>query len=245
MVPRAGFGGARADLRTHARVARPASGRRSTLPTRIRADEVPGAEAMGRLFGTHGAGSTRQWLSGCLLAFACVVGLAQPREETREPSPESRARAAWQVGYLFHVLGDYERAIESFRASIAAHPTADAHTYLGWSLSHLGKLEEAIAECQIAIRLDPDFGNPYNDIGVYLINLGRLDEAAPWLEKAIGAKRYCCYQFAHFNLGRVLVEQGRIEEARRSFERALEHDPDYLPALQALELLKRRRLQGL
>jgi len=200
---------------------------------------------VGRLSGMQGARSARQWLGGCLLAFACVVALGQPREAVREPSPESRARVGWQVGYLFHVLGDYERAIESFRASIAAHPTADAHTFLGWSLSHQGKLEEAIAECQIAIRLDPDFGNPYNDIGVYLIGLGRPNEAIPWLQKAIGAKRYCCYQFPHFNLGRVLLEQGGIEEARRSFERALEHDPDYLPALQALELLKRRRLQGL
>ncbi len=200
---------------------------------------------MGGLSGIHRRRSPRQWLSACLLGVVCAVAFAQPRDPAGQPSPEARARAAWQIGYLFHVLGDYERAIESFRASIAAHPTADAHTYLGWSLSHLGKLEEAIAECRIAIRLDPDFGNPYNDIGVYLINLGRRDEAVPWLEKAIRAKRYCCYQFPHFNLGRVLVEQGRIEEARRSFARALEHDPDYVPALRALEFLERRGLQGL
>lgn len=46
-------------------------------------------------------------------------------------------------------------------------------------------------------------------------------------------------------MGRVLLEQGRIEEAKRSFERALEHDPAYLPALMALEIIRQRGLRGL
>lgn len=189
-------------------------------------------------FAAGPAGGRR--LLGCLLLLACSLGAAQQSE-----SPEEQARAAWQLGYLLHLHGEYERAIERFRESISLHPTAEAHTFLGWSLSHLGRLEEAIAQCEIAIRLDPDFGNPYNDIGVYLIDLGRPQEAVPWLEKATKAKRYCCYQFPHFNLGRVWLAQGRIEEARRAFERALEYDPDYLPARWALEVLERSGLRGL
>ncbi|MBI4189311.1 MAG: tetratricopeptide repeat protein, partial [Betaproteobacteria bacterium] len=79
----------------------------------------------------------------------------------------------------------------------------------------------------------------------YLIDLGRPEEAIPWLQKAIGAKRYCCYQFPHSNLGRVLLAQGKVEEAKRSFERALEYDPQYLPALVGLEYIKQRGLRGL
>jgi Tfp pilus assembly protein PilF len=177
----------------------------------------------------------------CALAFACAAA-AQP--EPQALSAEERARIAWQAGYVLHQLGDYPRAIQAYRASIAIRPSAEAHTFLGWALGHLGRIEEAIAECETAIRLDPEFGNPYNDIGVYLIELGRPEEAIPWLEKAIAAKRYCCYQFPHFNLGRVLLMQGKMLEARRAFERALEHDPDYLPARMALEYLRRRGLQG-
>ena len=101
----------------------------------------------------------------------------------------------------------------------------------------LGQVEEALAECKKAIALDPDYGNPYNDIGAYLIDLGRPEEAIPWLEKAIAAKRYCCYQFAHFNLGRVRFMQGDLGGARRSFEEALRHEPDYPAARMALEYL--------
>lgn len=175
----------------------------------------------------------------------CVMGYAQPGARVEELTLQQRAEIAWQGGYVFHVMGDYERAVMLFRASIEAHPTAEAHTFLGWSLSHLGRIEEAIDQCEIAIGLDPDFGNPYNDIGVYLIDLGRPEEAIPWLQKAIAAKRYCCYQFAHANLGRVLLGQGKVEEAKRSFERALEHDPEYLPALMGLEHIKRGGFRGL
>lgn len=186
----------------------------------------------------------RRWLA-CLLALVCAAGFAQPKEEGVQLTPERRASAQWQAGYLLHMMGDYERAIEAFRASIAVQPSAEAHTFLGWSMSHLGRYEEAIEQCRIAIGLDPDFGNPYNDIGVYLIELKRAEEAIPWFEKAIAAKRYCCYQFAHTNMGRVLLGQGKIDEAKRSFERALEHDPEYLPALMALEFIRQRGLQGL
>ena len=196
-------------------------------------------------FGMDGARRIRQWLSGCLLGFVCVSGFAQPQEKPPYLTPEQRARVQWEAGYVLHLYGDYERAIESFRASIASHPTAEAHTFLGWSLSHLGKIDEAITQCKIAIQIDPHFGNPYNDIGVYLIDLGRPEEAIPWLEKAIGAKRYCCYQFPHYNLGRVLLGQGKIEAAKRSFERALEYDPEYLPALLGLMYIKQRGLKGL
>lgn len=171
-----------------------------------------------------------------LLAMVAASALAQPPEDR---ATKLRAFEAWRAGYVLHLNGEYERAVEQFRASIAAYPTAEAHTFLGWSLSHLGRLDEAIEQCKIAIRLDPDFGNPYNDIGVYLITLGRHDEAVPWLEKAIASRRYCCYHYAHTNLGRVLLGKGRLEEARRRFERALEYDPGYEPAIRGLELIQR------
>ena len=196
-------------------------------------------------FGMDRARRGRLWLSGCMLALACATGNARAAEKVEELTLPQRAEIAWQAGYVFHVLGDYERAVNLFRASIAVHPTAEAHTFLGWSLSHLGMLKEAIVQCEIAIKLDPEFGNPYNDIGVYLIELGRPDEAIPWLQKAIAAKRYCCYQFAHANLGRVLLAQGKVDEAKHSFERALEHDPLYLPALIGLEQIERSGFRGL
>ena len=179
------------------------------------------------------------WLSALLLAMLLLAPAAhgQSSGEHSEVPDEVRAYALWQQGLRLHVMGRYEAAVDRFRDSIAIRPTAEGHTYLGWSLSMLGQVEEALAECKKAIPLDPDYGNPYNDIGAYLIELGRPEEAIPWLEKAVAAKRYCCYQFPHFNLGRVLFAQGNLRAARRAFEQALRHDPGYVPARMAVEYL--------
>ena len=181
--------------------------------------------------------SVARWFAAWC-AIVCLAAPAASQQTGDQASPAERAKQLWEAGYVRHVMGFYEPAIEAYRASIAILPTAEAHTFLGWTYSHQGKVKEAIAECEIAIRIDPEFGNPYNDIGVYLLDLGQIEEAGPWFRKAIAAKRYCCYQFAHANLGRVLLAQGKIEEARKSFERALEYDPEYLPALIGVELIK-------
>ena len=178
-------------------------------------------------------------LVAALVVIICVTtAYAATEERTGDVSALEEAFVYWQKGYVLHALGEYEAAARYFRKSIEAKPTAEGHTFLGWSLSHLDRIDEAIAECRTAIEIDPGYGNPYNDIGVYLIDLGKPGEAIPWFEKAMRAERYCCYQFPHFNLGRVLLMHDKLEEAQRSFERALSYDPDYLPALKALEYVR-------
>ena len=178
------------------------------------------------------------FLAALFVAALSLAPAAHGQSSGHSEVPDRvRAYALWQQGYLLHLNGRYRAAVESFRESIAILPTAEGHTFLGWSLSMLGHIEEALGECRKAIALDPDYGNPYNDIGAYLIGLGRPDEAVPWLEKAILAKRYCCYQFAHFNLGRAHLALANPDAARRSFEQALQHDPDYALARMALDYL--------
>jgi Tfp pilus assembly protein PilF len=177
-------------------------------------------------------------ISARLAFLAIVVTAPLAADEPEAPAHLREAYLLWQEGYHLHLAGAYEEAIKRFEESIELHPTAEAHTFLGWSMSYLGRREEAIEECKKAIALDPDYGNPYNDIGVYLIDLGRPDEAVAWLEKAMRAKRYCCYQFPHFNLGRVQLMKGQFQEAKRSFERALSYDPNYLPAYQGLAFIR-------
>ena len=170
-----------------------------------------------------------------MLAIAVTVGSAHAEADG---AAVDRAEALWRQGYLLHTQGAYEHAVKLFERSIEVSPTAEGHTFLGWSLSHLGLHEEAIVECKRAIALDPDFGNPYNDIGVYLIELDRLDEAISWLEKAILASRYCCYQYPYFNLGRIYLKEGKLDQAKRQFEQTLEQDPNYLPAKLGLKHIR-------
>ena len=100
------------------------------------------------------------------------------------PDNFQRATEIWQEAYRHQMQGELERAIELYQRSIEVCPTAEAHTYLGWTYSFQGRLDEATQECLRAIDVDPDFGNPYNDIGAYLIELGRDEEARVEFERA-------------------------------------------------------------
>jgi tetratricopeptide (TPR) repeat protein len=155
-----------------------------------------------------------------------------------EKDPLSKAIRLFQKAYEYQMNGEYELAVEYYKRSIEAYPTAEAYTFLGWTYSFQGKLHEAIAECKKAIETDPDFGNPYNDIGAYLIELGRYDEAIPWLEKAMVAKRYEPRHYPHFNLGRVYLIKGMVKKALEEFQKALEISPDYPIAREAIDRLK-------
>lgn len=154
---------------------------------------------------------------------------------------DKRAKA-WELleeAYQAQEEGDFDRAVELYRESLASHPTAEAHTFLGWTFHYQGRIDEAIAECKRAIQVDPDFGNPYNDIGAYLIALKRYDEAIPWLKRAMTAKRYEPRHFPYYNLGRAYLAKGMLTRAREQFEKALEIDPQYLLARHAVETIRR------
>ena len=107
-------------------------------------------------------------------------------------------------------------------------------------MSFQGKLDEATEKCLRAIEIDPEFGNPYNDIGVYLMQQEKFDEAIPWLEKAKLAKRYEPRQFPFMNLGRIYLKQGRWWEALREFEGAVRTAPDDVEARKALHTVRGR-----
>src|SRR5438093_9735341 len=117
---------------------------------------------------------------------------------------------AWEVlqdAYQAQMEGDYDRAVELYQSSLELHPTAEAHTFLGWTYHFQGRIEEAIAECRLAIEIDPEFGNPYNDIGAYLIELGRFEVAIPLLVRDSEALCFEQRHFPHYNMGLALTEK--------------------------------------
>lgn len=136
--------------------------------------------------------------------------------------------------------GLLEEAIENYNLSIELFPTPEAYTFLGWTYSLLGDYDKGIEECKNAIEIDPDYGNPYNDIGAYLLAQRKVEEAIPYIEMALNSKRYDAYHFAHLNLGRAFEMKGLWFEAVEEYRKAKELAPEYLAAMQNFN-----RLQGL
>lgn len=149
-----------------------------------------------------------------------------------------QALGLWMHGQKHHLRGDLERAIALYTDSLGLYPTAEAYTFRGWAYSVQGRVDDAIEECNKAIAVDPTFGNPYNDIGSYLITKGQLDEAIEWLEKAKAAPRYEPRHFPYMNLGRIYAHKGMVLRAIQEFETALEIHPGEPTCLSALGQLR-------
>ena len=151
-----------------------------------------------------------------------------------------RALELWAEAYRHHMraLGlaaedehepaceEMSRAIGLYSMSLDLCPTAEQYTFRGWAYNALGRIDDAIEECKRAIEIDPDFGNPYNDIGTYLIAKGDLDGAIEWLDKAKTAPRYEPRHYPYINLGRLYAAKGMVVKSIEQFEQALALVPD-------------------
>ena len=144
-----------------------------------------------------------------------------------------KAQMLFEEAYILQKQGQLGEAIVKYKQSLFHAESAEAYTFLGWTYSMLERFEEAIHMCRKAIAVDPSFGNPYNDIGAYLIALDRWEEAIPWLEKATKAVRYDARHFAYTNLGRVYEHMGNYHTALAAFELALKENQFYMPAVWA------------
>jgi tetratricopeptide (TPR) repeat protein len=153
---------------------------------------------------------------------------------------KQRAVEFFRRAYEAQMGEDYTEAAELYRRSIETYPTAEAHTFLGWVYSFEGRYDEAIDECLKAIAVDSTFGNPYNDIGSYLLARGDLWTCVRWFRRALVASRYESYAFPHFNLGRVYEERKRPLDAARHYGIALEQQPGFTQAARALRRVQSR-----
>lgn len=129
--------------------------------------------------------------------------------------------------YELQLQGDTDQAIQHYIASIDVYPTPEAHTFLGMAYSIDGKYEDAIFECELAIGLDPAYGNPYNDIGMYMIKLNRYDEALSWLLKTVKETDYEAKHYSLVHIGQIYELKGLWYEALASYDKALEQDTGF------------------
>jgi tetratricopeptide (TPR) repeat protein len=156
---------------------------------------------------------------------------------TNDPA-KLEAIQLFNEAYSAQQEGDLDQAIKLYKESIDVLPTPEAFTFLGWVYSFQGRYDEAIAECLAAISIDAGFGNPYNDIGSYLIAKGDNYGCVRWFKLAMQATRYDARGYPHFNLATVMEKRGKHLEAAKHYGLALKMQPDYKNAYNALRKMQ-------
>jgi Flp pilus assembly protein TadD len=132
-------------------------------------------------------------------------------------------------------LNDLKRHAEAEAQcqALLAGNDADSETWdiLGLALANLGRLEEAEAAHRRAIALDPENKVAHHNLGALLTHLER-PEALQALETArkLGADGY----EAAYNRGRACLNAGDLDEAEKSFARAVELQPANIEAQSTL-----------
>jgi len=194
----------------------------------------------------------QNWLNRPGISIIEVTGVLAVSKETikglfenevvlgddQSPVAKLEAKKLFHQAYQAQLENNYEEAIELYRRSMETVPTAEAHTFVGWVYIFQDRYDDAIAECLEAIRVDEAFGNPYNDIGSYLLAKGDRYGCVRWFKRALLAPRYESYAFPHFNLARVYEMRQRDLDATKHYGLALAENPGFTQAAIALRKLQ-------
>ncbi len=129
----------------------------------------------------------------------------------------------WQQAHSY-------RDVETlWRDTLAKNPRCwMAHNNLGLVLVSLGRVPEAIAHYEQALRIRPDLAEVHCYLGIALMDSGRIPEAIEHFDQALRINPDLTD--AHLNLGIALMRSDRIPEAIAHLQQALRLQPEYADA---------------
>jgi RNA polymerase sigma factor (sigma-70 family) len=141
-------------------------------------------------------------------------------------------------GIVHGTRGDREDAIAAFRRAAdddRSPARARAHGNLGVTYAFMGRWDEAVAELEQAIALDPNYGMAYSHLGNIYLRRKRYEEALRCQDRATALDPP--FFQGHFNRGAALEAMGRMDEAVESYRRASELAPWWIDAHGAMGLV--------
>jgi len=149
---------------------------------------------------------------------------------------------AWQTASeLYTAMGQLDRALAAYRREAElAYRKVEAHVGIASILVEMGKLAEAEDMFARALAEDPQSHRALYGLAGLRVRQNRPAEALRLYEQAIEMGRGSNTAMALFNIGAIHHAAGRIDDARRAFERALSVDPTNARAARALAELMRQ-----
>jgi tetratricopeptide (TPR) repeat protein len=140
---------------------------------------------------------------------------------------------AYQLGMAYAANNESVKALSRLAQAIAAAPGM-SHAILAQAEINISRRDfgAAVAPLQQLVRSRPDIPLARAVLAEALRGLGNLDEAATLYRQL--EEQFPQDPQTPFWRGMVLVQQGKPDEARKSFARALELSPASLPALDQL-----------
>ncbi|XP_027340864.1 TPR repeat-containing thioredoxin TTL1 [Abrus precatorius] len=151
------------------------------LKTGMAAGRSSRTDVLGSGMGNYGHGSIMRGGakaetvgSGSGSGSRCGVGNETVKRGVQSVDPEELKRAGnehYKRGHFADALSLYDRAIAMSPASAAYRSNRAA------ALTGLGRLAEAVRECEEAVRLDPNYGRAHQRLASLFLRLGQVENA--------------------------------------------------------------------
>ena len=134
------------------------------------------------------------------------------------------AQARNNLGNVYYNQSKLEEAVVEYQGAITINPNyAKAHYNLGVVYHQQGKLEEAIVQYQQAMASNSKEGKRGNNSGVTYSDPGRLVFGMPQDNSTTNPN----YAQAHYHLGFVYNDQGKLKDAIAEYQQAIQIDLNF------------------
>jgi Tfp pilus assembly protein PilF len=132
-----------------------------------------------------------------------------------------------RLAVLYDRQGDFNKALEEYQQALERTPKdSDLHNDLGYAYYCRGQWQEAEKHLRQAVSLNPQNARAWINLGLTLGQRERYAESLEAFAKVVRPAQ------AASNLAFVLTTQGKRQEAKETYRKALELDPG-LPIAQA------------
>jgi type IV pilus assembly protein PilF len=146
------------------------------------------------------------------------------------PGPDTlqQAGAHYKVGVAYLNEAKVQQAFVEFQKAYELSPR-DKEVLNAIGIIYLLYFEEtakAIEFFEKATKVDQNYSDGYNNLGVAYEKLGRYEMAISFYKKALSNLTYPTPEKAYISMGNSLYRLGKYEEAISSFKEAIKRAPD-------------------
>ncbi len=182
---------------------------------------------------------------GILTAVAAVILLqacaSQPEQYSGRDLNEA-SRVNTELGISYMQQGSLNLAMDSLKKAVEQdRSNAQAHAVLGVLHERLEQYDRAEASFRRSIRLESGVSWVHNNFGRFLCNRGNYREAQEQFRLAMQDPLYERRELPLANAGACALRAGNDSEASEFLRRALEHSPNFAPALFEMARLQYRQ----
>jgi len=152
-------------------------------------------------------------------------------------SPDTTVIHYW-VGMVYYYKRESEKAIAQFMKVLKLDPeNYRAYAMIGKALlQDRSKLDQALEYFNKSLSINPEYMDARFEVGRIYAVKGDMKRSLG--EFAVIFRTESKYSMYHYELGRIFESRKAIEQAKREYQRALQLNPGFSRAKEALEKLK-------